>query len=62
MRDLSLTEDDVATEREVILEERSQRIDSDPGALMQRTDACGAVPQPSLRPSRSSAGGTRWRR
>ena len=35
MRDLRLTDADVATERNVILEERSQRIDSDPGALMQ---------------------------
>lgn len=34
MRGLKLTEEDVATEREVILEERSQRTDSDPGALM----------------------------
>jgi len=34
MRGLNLTEEDVATERQVILEERSQRTDSDPGALM----------------------------
>jgi zinc protease len=34
MRNLRLTEDDVATEREVILEERSQRTDSSPGALL----------------------------
>jgi zinc protease len=34
MRNLRLTEEDVATEREVILEERSQRTDSDPGALL----------------------------
>lgn len=33
MRDLVLTEADVVTERDVILEERSQRTDSDPGAL-----------------------------
>lgn len=33
MRDLEMTADDVATERQVILEERSQRVDSDPGAL-----------------------------
>ncbi|MGJ8585675.1 MAG: M16 family metallopeptidase [Marinosulfonomonas sp.] len=33
MRNLQMTEEDVATERQVILEERSQRIDSDPGAL-----------------------------
>jgi zinc protease len=33
MRDLQLAEPDVLTEREVILEERNQRTDSDPGAL-----------------------------
>ena len=33
MRDLVLSEADVQTERDVILEERSQRTDSDPGAL-----------------------------
>jgi zinc protease len=33
MRNLTLTEEDVATERNVILEERNQRTDSDPGAL-----------------------------
>ncbi len=34
MRNLRLLEDDVVTEREVILEERSQRTDSNPGALL----------------------------
>ena len=34
MRDLRLTEEDVATERDVILEERAQRTDSDPGSLL----------------------------
>ena len=34
MRNLRLTEDDVTTEREVILEERAQRTDSNPGALL----------------------------
>ena len=33
MQNLALTEDDIATERDVILEERSQRTDSEPGAL-----------------------------
>jgi zinc protease len=33
MRNLRLTEDDVTTERQVILEERAQRTDSDPGSL-----------------------------
>jgi zinc protease len=35
MRNLNLTEDDVTTEREVILDERNQRTDSDPGALLR---------------------------
>ena len=35
MRDLALTPEDVATERDVILEERAQRTDSDPGALLR---------------------------
>ncbi len=34
MRNLILTEEKAATEREVILEERAQRTDSDPGALL----------------------------
>jgi zinc protease len=34
MRNLRLTEEDVSTEREVILEERAQRTDSNPGALL----------------------------
>lgn len=33
MRNIRLTEEDVTTERKVILEERAQRTDSDPGAL-----------------------------
>jgi len=35
MRGLRMTEDDVTTERQVVLEERSTRTDSDPGALFQ---------------------------
>ncbi|MBK6466119.1 MAG: insulinase family protein [Rhodobacter sp.] len=34
MRNLRMTEDDVTTERQVILEERAQRTDSDPGSLL----------------------------
>ena len=34
MRNLNLTEDDVTTERQVILDERNQRTDSDPGSLL----------------------------
>jgi zinc protease len=33
MRDLNMTVDDVETERAVILEERNQRVENDPGAL-----------------------------
>ena len=41
MRDLVLTEADARTERDVIIEERNQRVESDPGALFseQRTAA-----------------------
>ncbi len=35
MNDLQLTQEDVETERQVILEERSQRVDSEPGAIAQ---------------------------
>ena len=35
MRDLRMTEEDVATERQVVLEERSQRVDSNPGSLFR---------------------------
>ncbi len=34
MRNLNLTEEDVTTERQVILEERNERTDSDPGSLL----------------------------
>ena len=33
MRDLALTEDDIGTERDVIIEERNQRVENNPGAL-----------------------------
>ena len=35
MRNLQLSEEDIATERAVIIEERKQRTDSSPGALLQ---------------------------
>ena len=35
MTHLNMTDDDVTTERQVILEERSQRVDGDPGSLFQ---------------------------
>jgi zinc protease len=47
MRDLRLTEEDVATERQVILEERSQRTDSDPSALFgEQTQAAQYLNHP----------------
>lgn len=35
MVNLTMSEEDVATERQVILEERGQRVDSDPGSLLR---------------------------
>ena len=35
MRDLQMTEEDVATELQVVLEERGQRVDSNPGSLFR---------------------------
>ena len=49
MRNLNLTEEDVTTEREVILDERNERTDSDPGCVVERTDVGGAVYEPPLR-------------
>lgn len=47
MRNLILSEEDVATEREVILEERSQRIDSSPQALFnEQLDAAQYLNHP----------------
>jgi zinc protease len=47
MRDLALTEEDVATERQVILEERNQRTDSDPSALFaEQTQAAQYLNHP----------------
>ena len=56
MANLRLTEEDVATERIVILEERRCRVDNDPSEHPARADDGGALCQPSLRHSRSSAG------
>ena len=47
MRDLQLTKDVLETEREVILEERAQRTDSDPGALLgEQMDAAQYMNHP----------------
>ena len=48
MVNLNLDEDDIASERSVVIEERNQRTDSAPGGRVQRTDARGPVPQSPL--------------
>ncbi len=51
MRDLVLSEADVATERQVILEERNQRTDSDPSALFnEQAQAAQYLNHPYGRP------------
>ena len=51
MRNLRLTEEDVETERKVILEERAQRTDSDPGALFsEQRNAAQYLNHPYGRP------------
>jgi zinc protease len=60
MRNLRLLPEDVDTERQVILEERAQRTDSDPGSLLnEQMRAAQFQNHPTA--SRSSAGGTRCR-
>ncbi|MGV8986494.1 MAG: M16 family metallopeptidase [Cypionkella sp.] len=47
MHNLNLSQDDVDTERKVILDERNQRIDSDPGSLFnEQMDAAQYLNQP----------------
>lgn len=47
VRNLILSEDDIATERDVILEERAQRTDSEPGALFrEQMDAAAYLNHP----------------
>jgi zinc protease len=51
MRNLALADDQVAPERQVVLEERRQRTDNDPGALLnERADATLYVNHPYRRP------------
>lgn len=51
MRNLRLTEEDVETERKVIIEERAQRTDSDPGALFsEQRNAAQYLNHPYGRP------------
>ncbi|MEP3348128.1 MAG: pitrilysin family protein [Litoreibacter sp.] len=51
MRNIRLTEEDVTTERKVILEERAQRTDSDPGALFsEQRNAAQYLNHPYGRP------------
>jgi predicted Zn-dependent peptidase len=49
MRDLRFADEEVVTERSVILEERAERVDSSAGGPVQRTDARDALQQPPLR-------------
>ena len=48
MLNLVLTDDVVMPERDVILEERRQRVDNDPGSQLHGDGARRALPQPSL--------------
>jgi len=51
MRNLRLTEQEVATERQVILEERAQRVDTSPGALFnEQVSAAVYLNHPYRRP------------
>lgn len=51
MRNLRLTEEEVATERQVILEERAQRVDTSPGALFnEQVSAAVYLNHPYRRP------------
>lgn len=52
MVNLRMTEAEVLTERDVILEERNMRIENSPQALFSRASRCGSVPEPRLRHSR----------
>ena len=49
MRDLKMSEDDVTTERQVVLEERGTRVDSDPGALFREQRNAAQYLNPPLR-------------
>ncbi len=62
MTGLVLTDDVIVAERNVILEERNQRIDNEPCCASRRAGAGGAVSQSSRITGRRSAGATRWRR
>ncbi len=49
MNNIRLTEAEIVTERDVILEERNQRTENNPRALFSRADERGAISQPPLR-------------
>ena len=60
MANLRLTEEDVVTERKVILEERRSRIENNPGSILHEQMMAALYPTiPTA--SRSSAGSMRWR-
>jgi zinc protease len=59
MRDLRFADEEVVTERSVILEERAERVDSSAGGLFnEQMRARCSTTTPTA--SRSSAGATRW--
>jgi zinc protease len=59
MRDLRFADEEVVTERSVILEERAERVDSSAGGLFnEQMRATLFNNHPTA--SRSSAGATRW--
>ena len=60
MVNLRLTEKEVLTERDVILEERRSRIENNPAAHPGRADERRALSTRIPTASRSSAGSTRW--
>jgi zinc protease len=48
MKNLVLSEEVVASERNVILEERASRVDNDPSALLRESFSATLLPEPSL--------------
>ncbi|MEJ0060085.1 MAG: pitrilysin family protein [Terricaulis sp.] len=61
MRNLNLTEDVIASERDVIVEERRQRIDNNPGAVLGERMRAMLYPHHTPTARRSSAGCMRWK-
>ena len=51
MSNLALTDETVATERDVVLNERRDRVERNPDAILNEGAAAHPLPQPSLRPA-----------